>query len=355
MSDNANTNKAEPSMFENITSSTSSMLDSVNKNISDVTKDVGEIVTKSSDATESINESVTVVQDNINKYFGDSSTVLFAIITLFVLAVIVGSVLYYFLAENVINQQKTVIEGTEVPVLCNDLTEFKITKPLDSSNGKRRTIGFWIYIDDINKFAGEKYRHVLHIGTKAESVKDSSPYIVLDKTSNKMYLRFAPAKDDKYDKEKLNDETDYNNLIYDGNNVRGIEISYIPIQRWVHVAVSVNDSYGGTITIFIDGELSKIIDQEYYNKNDPYKVLNVSELNLSSAGSLWVGGNMNDKLNGLTGFSGLLSKVTLFNYDLNKNDVHKEYTYGPFNGMMSQLGLDGYGVRSPVYKLNTYN
>ena len=362
MSEEVAANKTAPSIFDNIANSTSSVFDSVNTNIKDVSKDVGKLVNESSEiisdksanATESLNESVAVVQDNINKYFGNSSTVLYGIITLLLLAIIVGFMLYYFLSENVINQQKTVIEGTEIPVLCNNLTEFKITKVLDSSNGKRSTIGFWIYIDDINKFTG-KYRHVLHFGAKANGIKDSSPYIVLDKVSNKMYLRFSPEKVDNYPATKLNDETDANNLLYDGTAVTGIEIDYIPIQRWVHVAVSVNDVYGGTITIYIDGELSKVIDQDYYKKNNPGKVLNVADLKLSTSGSVWTGGNINDRVNGLTGFSGLISKVTLFNHDINKNDVYREYKNGPFNGMMSQLGLDGYGLRNPVYKLNTYN
>ena len=60
-----------------------------------------------------------------------------------------------------------------------------------------------------------------------------------------MYLRLSPEKVDNYSNTtKLNDETDANNLIYDGNNVTGIEIDYIPIQRWVHVVVAVNDVYG---------------------------------------------------------------------------------------------------------------
>lgn len=353
-----------PGIFDNITNSTSSIFDSVNSNIKDVSKDVGKIVNESSDiisnkttsATENINESVSIVQDNIKKYFGeDSSTVLYGIIILFFLATIVALILYYYLSENVINQQKTVIEGTEIPVLCNNLTEFKITKILSNSNGKRGTIAFWIYIDDINKFSG-KYRHILHIGAKANIIKDSSPYIVLDKMSNKMYLRFSPEKIDNYSPDtKLNDETDHNNLLYNDTKVTGIEIDYIPIQRWVHVAISVNDIDGGKITIYIDGELSKVIDKDYYKKNNPNKVLNVADLNLTSSGSLWVGGNINNKENGLTGFSGLLSKVTLFNHDINKNDIYREYKAGPFNGIMAQLGLDGYGIRNPVYKLNSYN
>jgi hypothetical protein len=335
--------------------------------INDATKNVGELVTKSTEtisdktvaASESISDSVNVVKNTFDKYFDNSSTILFWIALLLFLAVFIGLVLYYLLSENVLNQQNVIIDGTDKPILCNELTEFKILKNLDNSNGKKRTIAFWIYIDDINKYAGDNYRHIFHIGLKDKDIKNSSPYFILDKNSNKMFLRFSPVEDklDGTAFDTLNNTKDINNLLYDGDTITGVEIEYIPIQRWVHVAVSINDSYDGSITIFIDGELSKVVDTEYVNKNKNFsgKKLNISKLNLTSNGSLWTGGNINDSAKGLTGFSGLISKVSIYNYDLNKNDVYKEYSNGPFNGLLSRLGLDGYGLRNPIYKLKAYN
>jgi hypothetical protein len=53
------------------------------------------------------------------------------------------------------------------------------------------------------------------------------------------------------------------------------------------------------------------------------------------------------------GFSGLLSRFTIFNFDLNRNDIYKEYSHGPIKGGLSALGLTAYGIRNPIYKLNS--
>jgi hypothetical protein len=53
-----------------------------------------------------------------------------------------------------------------------------------------------------------------------------------------------------------------------------------------------------------------------------------------------------------TGFSGLISKFVIYNYDLNKNDVYKEYNKGPLGGLLSSIGIPNYGLRNPIYKIN---
>lgn len=82
-------------------------------------------------------------------------------------------------------------------------------------------------------------------------------------------------------------------------------------------------------------------------------MFNISELKLENKGNLFVGGNVNDSLNGVTGFSGLISKFVIYNYDLNQNDIYKEYNNGPFNSLLTTLGIGAYGLRNPIYKLNS--
>ena len=77
----------------------------------------------------------------------------------------------------------------------------------------------------------------------------------------------------------------------------------------------------------------------------------LSKLNFDCEGSLFVGED-NSSESGLIGFSGLLSKFTIFNYELNKNDIYKEYRSGPINGILASLGIGAYGIRNPIYKLN---
>jgi hypothetical protein len=302
---------------------------------------------------DTISNSTEAIKEGLAPYLEDSSTVLYGLIILLLVALIVGYLLYVLITDNVIYQQKVLVEGTETPVLCNDMSEFKITQHLSNTNGKRRTYAFWIYINDINKYAGDQYRHIAHIGTDHKSIVDASPYIILDKMSNKIHVRLAPTDDKNISNNtliglKLNDIEYIDDLLkYSTNKVCGFTINYVPIQRWVHVAFALTDNNNGSIYIYIDGELVDI------KENKPGFNINIAELKLDNKGDLFVGGNANDTENGVTGFSGLLSKFTIFNYDLNQNDIYKEYNSGPFSGMLSSLGLSSYGLRSPIYKVNS--
>jgi hypothetical protein len=302
---------------------------------------------------QSVSNSTEAIKETLAPYLQNTSTVLYGLIILALLALIVGYFLYVLITDNVIYQQRVLVEGTEAPIICNEMSEFKITQHLSNTNGKRRTYSFWIYINDINKYAGDQYRHIAHIGSDHKSIVDSSPYIVLDKVSNKIHVRLAPSDDKTVLKNKieykLNDidniETE---LLQYGNKKCGFTIEYVPIQRWVHVAFALTDNNNGAIYIYIDGELTQI--KEY--KPNSFE-MNIADLKLDNKGDLFVGGNANDTTNGVTGFSGLISKFTIYNYDLNQNDIFKEYNSGPFSGMLTALGLGAYGLRSPIYKLNS--
>jgi hypothetical protein len=275
-----------------------------------------------------------------------NESIFYLIIIVFLVMVIVAYFLYYIITDNILFQQKIDVEGTEVPIICNELSEFKITKSLPNSNGIKRSYGFWIYINDIDKYAGE-YRHIAHLGQDAKQIRNACPYIFLDKRTNSIHVRFSPKKDDILDTlltEYRDDASPPSNLLsYTGGNC-GITIKYVPIQRWVHIVIVVSDVNSGIVYTYIDGELS---EQEI-------KTLNLHELGFENkVDTLFVGGNISNSAIGAAGFSGLLSKFSFYNYDLNKNDIYKEYTRGPLNGVLTSMGIVSYGLRNPVYKINS--
>ena len=255
------------------------------------------------------------------------------------------------------------IPGSDVPLFCNELTELAFTQKLENGNGNKRTYCFWIYIFNINSNAGQ-YRHVAHISNEENNNKiprNASPYIMLDKNKNSLHIRFAL----KSEIEKLC-SSDLNNLNYPAESgirsfksctvnggptyTTGFTIDYIPIQRWVHVGFVINDIGGGSITTYIDGNIYEKLDRNSGLEGN----FRLEKLNLNCEGSLIVGGeDSGDPVP--FGFSGLLSKFTVFNYDLNKNDMYKEYHNGPINGMLASLGIGAYGLRNPVYKLKAAN
>jgi hypothetical protein len=274
-----------------------------------------------------------------------NESILYLIVIVFLVMAIVAYFLYYIITDNILFQQKIEVEGTEVPIICNELSEFKITKSLPNSNGIKRSYGFWIYINDIDKYAGD-YRHIAHLGQGAGQINGACPYIFLDKRTNSIHVRFSPKKDNISLDTLL---TEYRNgepsalLSYSGGNC-GITIKYVPIQRWVHIVIVVSDVNGGIVYTYIDGELS---EQEKLT-------LKLHELGFENkVDTLFVGGNISNSTIGAAGFSGLLSKFSFYNYDLNKNDIYKEYTRGPLNGLLTSMGVVSYGLRNPVYKINS--
>jgi hypothetical protein len=276
-----------------------------------------------------------------------NENIFYLIIFLVIITIIVGYTLYYIITDNILYQQKVEVSGTEVPIICNELSEFKINRNLTNSNGIKRSYGFWIYINDINKYSGN-FRHIAHVGDKHEKIQNASPYIFLDKTTNQIHVRFAPKEDTLPTGDKLNNISDVNKLLKYENNDKncGITIKYVPIQRWVHVVVVVSDANSGVVYTYIDGELSDFED----NKKNK---LHLHELNFENTGNLYVGGSALNSVVDTMGFSGLMSKFTLYNYDLNKNDIYKEYNKGPLNGLLTSMGIGSYGLRNPIYKLNT--
>lgn len=291
------------------------------------------------------------VKEAFNNITSTNESIFYLIVIVFLVMAIVAYFLYYIITDNILFQQKIEVEGTEVPIICNELSEFKITKSLPNSNGIKRSYGFWIYINDIDKYAGE-YRHIAHLGQGAGQINGACPYIFLDKRTNSIHVRFSPKKDTISLEDRL---THYRNgdtsqlLSYTGSSgvtggSCGITIKYVPIQRWVHIVIVVSDVNGGIIYTYIDGELS---EQEKLT-------LKLHELGFENkVDTLFVGGNISNSTIGAAGFSGLLSKFSFYNYDLNKNDIYKEYTRGPLNGLLTSMGVVSYGLRNPVYKINS--
>jgi len=72
----------------------------------------------------SVTNSVEVVKNFSETYINNFSTVFFALIGLIIVASLVGYGLYYLILEN-IGQQRIQIEGTEIPIICNETKEFK--------------------------------------------------------------------------------------------------------------------------------------------------------------------------------------------------------------------------------------
>lgn len=359
-------NTNDKAVLDNVGDSVSSAFSSAKDVVTEnkLVKDTGAAVSSAATSVTNAvsNISVQETKDAIVETLSDNTSVLFLAIVLLVIASIVGYIIYNIITDTVLNQQKILIPGSDVPLFCNELTELAFSQKLVNGNGNKRTYCFWIYIFNINSGSGQ-YRHVAHISNEEYDNKiprNASPYIMLDKNKNSLHIRFALKSDiEILCSSALNNKNyysesgvkDFRSCTVNGSTyTTGFTIDYIPIQRWVHVGFVINDIGGGSITTYIDGNIYEKLDRNSGLEGN----FRLEKLNLDCEGSLIVGGSESGDP-GPFGFSGLLSKFTIFNYDLNKNDMYKEYHNGPINGVLASLGIGAYGLRNPVYKLKAAN
>jgi hypothetical protein len=300
-----------------------------------------------SDATSSVSKSYSNVSSGqgllseSNLYIG-----LFLVI---VICLLIAYFLYYFITTKLFLNIRQIVDETKIPLICTEKRrfDFQITT---TGNGERRSYTFWIYIHDMNKYSGN-YKNVFNVqGSKNNiSANTASPFVFLDKTDNKMYVRFSTT-------DQKQDSVNYNNITettLKSFMKTGIVIPYIPLQRWVHIAIICNaNSYKNYIYAYVDGDLVSTTSNNEKDKylgdtDDTRKTL--TKLDINIGGIVNVGGELNSSEG--PGFSGLISKISTFNYELNQKDVYNDYYWGPIGNILARLGLGMYGIRNPIYKL----
>lgn len=310
---------------------------------------------------------------------------------------VVAYILYWIINKTISQQQSYLIPESKIPldVRSANPVHFSGSKIPPSGNGYRSSTSFWIFINDATVNSGSMIRHVLHRGKQSDLPGTANPYIHLDPVSNKMYVTYTATTIGNTFSSTVNgsavDYTQSGSSAPAGNGplnasgtavqaggtqtpaeiafmnaVRGIQIPYIPLQRWVHVAIVVNEDaiIGGSISAYVDAELVNTVTSSstlpvlYNNKTTlnptpvaltPPPVFNITDVNLDYQGDVYLGGAIGSPLG--PGFSGMLSMISFYNYDLNANDVYQIYKKGPVDNLLSQLGLPAYGIQSPIYKI----
>ena len=320
---------------------------------------------------------VTSTTDSIRNLYDisfNNKTLFIGLFVVIIVTILVAYILYTYIGTQLFAKIKSVVSDTKVPVMGTKLTKFT-AELAKNANGSRKSFSFWIYINDMTKYRGQ-YQTVAAVssdGDNTYNVESCSPYIFLDKNNNTLFIRFTKLDDKEYNSKfkQINTLSDLHGFMQSG-----ISIDYVPIQRWVHVAVVCNsNTFKTTLYAYVDGDLVKtlshgeafklagytsnysidstcssnsgslICDKAKENRAD------FQNLNLNMTGYLYVG-NIRDYSDGIgPGFYGLLSSFSSYNYELNQQDIYSIYNEGPVTGFLAKLGLSAYGVRSPVYKL----
>ncbi len=281
----------------------------------------------------------------------NNSTLYIGLFVVIIFTIIIAILLYSYIGSQLFSKSSQIINDTKIPVLGTKSSKFT-AELAKTANGSRRSFTFWIYINDMSKYKGQ-YKNVVALSNNGNEFNPntSSPHIFLDTNNNSLYVRFNT---------KGNKETNLCPSLSSDTNIKeymktGIFIKYVPLQRWVNVAIVCNsDSFNTSIYSYIDGDLvSTVTNESKYNiGNDKYNIEVISDLtniDLNLSGYLYVGSDSAGKCG--PGFSGLLTNFTSYNYELNQQDIYNVYNKGPIDGLLARMGLSAYGIRSPIYKL----
>jgi hypothetical protein len=303
-----------------------------------------------SDASDNVSKSYSSFSSNKQGFLSDNG-VYIGLFLVIVVCLFIAYILYYFITTKLFYNVRQIVNETRIPIICTTSRTFDFDIKT-TGNGERRSYTFWIYIHDMNKFAGN-YKNVFNVqvSSSIKNPSSASPYVFLDKTDNKMYFRFGEIGNNiSSDVSAYNQLTDHKLKEFMRT---GIVIPYIPLQRWVHVAIVCNaNSYKNYIYAYVDGDL---VSTTSNNEKDRYlgdtenTRKRLTKININSKGVINVGGELNTTEG--PGFSGLVSKISTFNYELNQRDVYNDYYWGPIGNILARLGLGMYGVRNPIYKL----
>jgi hypothetical protein len=197
-------------------------------------------------------------------------------------------------AVDVTRQQLTRADGPGLEVANSELPAML--------NGLEFGYSFWVYIE---KYEATQYPR--------QVMRQENVLISLGNNANTMRIEFGV------------------------NGAKGqAEIEFVPMARWVHIVAMYRE---GAVTFFMDGEVHSVhrVTKSGYPDHP--------------TGNLVIGGGGGSNTN-TSKWKGSIGNVVVLNYYPSMTDVKKFYWRGPSsNGTLKWVGMQKYGVRTPVYKL----
>jgi hypothetical protein len=238
-------------------------------------------------------------------------------------------------------------------------------------NGAEFSYSAWMYIESFNRTG--KPQLVLYNG-KGDSFSETvSPVFYLDPEYVTLHVLLSTNKGTRLDASSYRGSLENLHKFRDCDFVR-LSVDYVPMQRWVNVALVVDNEY---VQLFFDGELRKVIDitdkelienihSDIQHSGDQTESNEFCEngnvccksentccgkrlMNTNTGKQLYIGKIGTDEV-----FNGYLSKVQFFNYAITVDHAKIIYKSGPLHqSMLGRIGLPMYGLRNPFYKIDT--
>lgn len=282
----------------------------------------------------SVKDSFSSAGSKVNNMLGDKqTTIAFMVLTFVAIIAIIIYIVYKIRNKNL---QSVVL--LETPLKLFDMEEtpvkFSSDKIAPTSNGQEYTYSFWLYLVDYD-IVSDQHR-LIFVRNPDADVEAANPVVFMDGRTNRLYVSARTNKSQNVD--------DLSELVPEKsaqNNYLTAVVEYIPLQRWVHISIVMQDNL---MTVFKDGDMYTVKNvHDLWNSNEDDE----RPFFRSTRGHVFVG-NMSGNNTPTYGF---ISRLMFHNYALMEKDVQEVYGQGPTSkGILSRMGMGNYGVRTPVYK-----
>lgn len=216
------------------------------------------------------------------------------------------------------------------------------------SNGQEFSYSFWIFLGS-SYAATNGHKMIMQRGntnTYQSNViyisSSTSPLIMLDAVSNRMY--FAVATNTITTTSMTPAQVLHKNSSgkYDSGYLVTY-IDYVPLQRWVNVALVVKNT---AIYVYMDADLYSVASLSDLASASTNTSTGPNAMIAGTSGDMAIGDNKNNT-------PGYISLMRFFNYAIGQPDLQSLYSAGPaLSSWLSYIGLGNYAVRSPVYEIS---
>ena len=207
------------------------------------------------------------------------------------------------------------------------------------TSGQEFSYTFWIILNS-NYDSTSDYKIVMQRGNTNSLTfsGNTNPLILLDRNVNTMYICVSTTQSNN--NLTASEILSMNSTDQYTSGYLISKIDYVPLQRWVFVGIVIKDT---TLYVFLDGDL--------YSATTVYNMASDVSKNRpiikGTNGDLTIG----DAVNSTPGY---ISNSKFFNYGLTQKEMQSNYNQGPSkSSLLSMIGLKNYGVRSPIYEIDT--
>lgn len=262
-----------------------------------------------------------------------TSVVVFSVVCVVLLVLIIAFIVWRIRRRDL----KSVVIVRDPMRLYGSGVPFTVDKSRIPStvNGQEYSYSFWVYL--VQYDSSNTPIIVFGRGMQTGQV-GGSPLVYLDKDTNKMYVSVA--------KNTALLTTGIDSVQASSDYVTAV-IDYVPLQRWVNIAVVVQDYL---MTVFMDGDIYTVS-----NVTDAPDAGSAASLTNTNTTRAIFGPTSGDIIIGASSTQpkAFLSQLQFFNFAMTQHDVRSRYAGGPLpTTALSMFGVPAYGIRSPVYKID---